>query len=61
MSSVDQQADRTVHIVSVGARTSVGGSAAASAAAVRAHATSFAEHPAMVDRLGEKIIVACAP
>jgi 3-oxoacyl-[acyl-carrier-protein] synthase-1 len=61
MSDTDRTPDRTVHIVAVGSRTSVGDSAAASAAAVRARVTMMAEHPAMVDRFGAPIVVARAP
>ena len=44
-----------------GARTSVGMTALASAAAVRCGITGFAEHPFMVDSSGKKMIVARAP
>jgi 3-oxoacyl-[acyl-carrier-protein] synthase-1 len=49
-----------VFIVGVGARTSVGMTAASSSAAVRAGISAFAEHPYMVDRAGEPMIVAKA-
>jgi 3-oxoacyl-[acyl-carrier-protein] synthase-1 len=61
MSDTRPPPDRTVHIVDVGARTSVGESAAASAASVRARVTMMAEHPAIRDRFGEPIVVASAP
>ena len=61
MSRSNRHSDRTVQIVAVGARTSIGGNAAASAASVRARVTMMAEHPAMVDRFGERIVVARAP
>jgi 3-oxoacyl-[acyl-carrier-protein] synthase-1 len=47
-----------VCLVGLGARTSVGASAAASAAAVRAAVSMFAEHPFVIARSGQPIIVA---
>ena len=48
----------SICIVGVGAVTSVGLSAPATAAAVRGGISGFAEHPFMIDRQGEPIIVA---
>lgn len=54
-------ATHEVYIIGVGACTSLGANAAASAAAVRAGISSFAEHPFMIDTAGNPMIVARAP
>ena len=48
-------------IVGVGAVTAVGLTAPSAAAAVRAGIAGFGEHPFMVDRQGEPMIVAAVP
>jgi 3-oxoacyl-[acyl-carrier-protein] synthase-1 len=48
-------------IVSLGAYTSVGDSAPASAASVRARINRFAEHPVFVDRAGTPMVTAATP
>ena len=48
-------------IVGVGAVTAVGLTAPAAAAAVRAGVPGFGEHPFMIDRQGEPMIVAAVP
>ena len=48
-------------VVGLGARTPVGMTLPASAAAVRCGITGFTEHPFMVDSAGKKMIVARAP
>jgi 3-oxoacyl-[acyl-carrier-protein] synthase-1 len=53
--------DCTVVIVGQGAQTAIGMTAAASAAAVRAGVSGFAQHPFVVDTAGNRMIVACAP
>ena len=50
-----------VCLVSAGACTAVGLSAAASAAAVRAGISGFQEHPSFVDRLDEPVVCAMPP
>lgn len=50
-----------VCLVSAGACTAVGLSAAASAAAVRADISGFQEHPSFVDRLDEPVVCAMPP
>jgi 3-oxoacyl-[acyl-carrier-protein] synthase I len=50
-----------VSVVGVGACTSVGASAPASAAAVRAGLAMVYEHPCVIDREGEPFVVARAP
>jgi 3-oxoacyl-[acyl-carrier-protein] synthase-1 len=50
-----------VCIVGVGAQTAVGLTAPAAAAAVRAGISGFGEHPFMMDRQGEPMIVARVP
>jgi len=54
------QAERrsAVCVVGIGAKTPVGLTAHAAAAAVRAGISGFAEHPYMIDRRGEAMIVA---
>lgn len=52
--------NRSVCIVGVGASTAVGYTAISSAAAVRAGVAAFSEHPYMVDKAGERMIVARA-
>jgi 3-oxoacyl-[acyl-carrier-protein] synthase-1 len=54
-------ADDAVCVVGIGASTAVGTTAPASAAAVRAGISGFAEHPFLRDRVGEPVMVACAP
>jgi len=54
-------AARDVFVVSLGASTAVGRDAWASAAAVRAGVSGFAEHPFMIDTAGEPMRVAVAP
>ena len=49
-----------VCMIQAGACTAVGASAAASAAAIRAKVAEFAEHPYMIDKEGEPMIVARA-
>jgi 3-oxoacyl-[acyl-carrier-protein] synthase-1 len=51
----------TATVVGVGARTAVGMTASASAAAVRAGVPNFGEHPFALDTAGNKMIVARAP
>lgn len=55
--------DRTgsICVVGVGAATSIGMTAPATAAAVRAGITGFGDHPFMFDRAGEPFVVASAP
>jgi 3-oxoacyl-[acyl-carrier-protein] synthase-1 len=50
-----------VDVLAVGASTAVGRSAWSSAAAVRAGISGFAEHPYMIDQMGEPMRVAAAP
>lgn len=50
-----------VCIVGIGACTAIGYNAASAAAAVRAGITGFHEHPYMIDKTGEKMIVARVP
>ncbi|MBS0447267.1 MAG: hypothetical protein JSR59_15110 [Proteobacteria bacterium] len=50
--------DERVCVLATGARTCVGATAPASAAAIRAGMALFAEHPFMIDRHGEPMIVA---
>ncbi len=52
--------DETIHIVGLGARTAVGLSAPMSAASVRAGLSRIGEHPYMIDRAGEAMVVARA-
>jgi len=51
-------ADRDVCLCGIGARTPVGFSAAASAAAVRGAISAIAAHPVFVDKIGEPIALA---
>jgi 3-oxoacyl-[acyl-carrier-protein] synthase-1 len=51
----------SICIVGVGAVTAVGLTAPSAAAAVRAGVAGFAEHPFMIDRQGEPMIVATVP
>ena len=55
-----QQIKFSICIIGLGARTSVGLSAPSSAAAVRAGITRISEHPYMIDKSGESMIVAMA-
>jgi 3-oxoacyl-[acyl-carrier-protein] synthase I len=55
------ESKRGVCIVAVGAKTAVGMTAPAAAAAVDAGIPGFAEHPFVIDRSGEPMIVASAP
>ena len=50
-----------VVVVGVGAATPIGGTAAASAAAVRGGIGGFGDHPYMIDARGEPFVVAMAP
>lgn len=50
-----------VCVVGIGACTAIGYNAASAAAAVRAGITGFHEHPYMIDKAGEKVIVARIP
>jgi 3-oxoacyl-[acyl-carrier-protein] synthase I len=50
-----------VCIVGLGACTAIGANAPSAAAAVRAGITGFHEHPFMIDKAGEKMIVARVP
>lgn len=50
-----------VVVVGLGARTAIGMTAAASAAAMRAAIAGFGQHPFMVDTAGNRMIVASAP
>ena len=52
---------REVLVVGCGAMTTLGVSAAASAAAVRAGISAGREHPFVVDRAGRRMVVAAAP
>jgi len=52
--------DETIHIVGLGARTASGLSAPMSAASIRAGISRIGEHPYMIDRAGEAMIVARA-
>lgn len=52
--------NRRVYIVGMGARTALGNSALATAAAVWAGIARFREHPSWVDRFGEEVITAAA-
>lgn len=51
----------SVVVVGLGARTAVGMTAPATAAAVRAGISGFGQHPFMVDTAGNRMIVAFAP
>ena len=51
----------TVVLVGTGARTPVGATAPATAAAVRAGVAGFGDHPFMVDTAGNKMVAAAAP
>ena len=50
-----------VCIIGIGARTPVGLTAPAAAAAVRASISGIVDHPYMVDKAGEKMSVAMDP
>src|SRR5579872_3077399 len=52
---------KPVVVVGCGARTAIGLSAQATAAAARAGIAGFENHPFMVDGSGKKMIVAAAP
>lgn len=58
---MSQKQNSSVCIVGVGACTAIGLTAPSSAAAVRAGIAGFVEHPYMIDRNGEPMIVARAP
>ncbi|MDH5326157.1 MAG: hypothetical protein OEZ68_16350 [Gammaproteobacteria bacterium] len=47
-----------IHIIAYGARTPLGLDAASSCAAVSANITRFEEHPFIVDRIGEPVLLA---
>ena len=51
----------TVVVVGVGARTAIGMTAPATAAAVRAGVAGFEKHPFVIDTAGNRMIVAAAP
>jgi 3-oxoacyl-[acyl-carrier-protein] synthase-1 len=51
----------SICVVGVGAATSIGMTAPATAAAVRAGIAGFSDHPYMIDRIGEPFVVASAP
>lgn len=51
----------SICVVGVGAATSIGMTAPATAAAVRAGIAGFADHPYMIDGIGEPFVVASAP
>ncbi len=50
-----------IAVVGIGVRCSVGLQARAAAAAVRAGVTGFGDHPYMIDKVGEPIVVAREP
>lgn len=52
------QGNRVVLIAGLGARSAVGASAAASAAAIRARVSMFSNHPFMISKFGTPMIVA---
>ena len=52
---------RSIRIVGIGARTPVGLSAPAAAAAVRAGVASMADHPFMIDKAGAPMVVCMDP
>lgn len=52
--------ETSIYIVGTGAQTPVGRSALAAAAAVRCNIAAFSEHPFMIDKHGEPIVVARA-
>ncbi|TGO02658.1 hypothetical protein PN36_21285 [Candidatus Thiomargarita nelsonii] len=47
-----------INIIGIGARTTIGATAPLTASAVRAGINCFAEHPYMIDKIGEPMIVA---
>lgn len=51
---------KPICVISVGAQTAIGLTAPATAAAVRASISGFEEHPYMIDKAGEPMIVAAA-
>jgi 3-oxoacyl-[acyl-carrier-protein] synthase-1 len=51
---------KQVFVIGFGARTAVGATAIATAAAVRAGIARFAEHPYMIDKAGNRMVVAMA-
>lgn len=51
----------SVCVVGLGACTAIGMNAPSAAAAVRAGITGFHEHPFMIDKVGEKMVVAQVP
>ncbi|HEY1309217.1 MAG TPA: beta-ketoacyl synthase N-terminal-like domain-containing protein [Vicinamibacterales bacterium] len=53
--------DNAICIIGAGAQTPVGRSLLASAAAIRCNISAAAEHPFMIDRHGEPMVVARAP
>ena len=52
--------NEVIYICAVGAETPVGRNYRAAAAAVRCGISAYAEHPAMIDRRGEPLVVARA-
>ena len=53
--------DRSICIVGVGARTAVGTTAPATAAAMRAGITAMGNHPFMIDKAGNPMVVCVDP
>ena len=59
MSPIELQND-SIYVVGVGAQTPVGRNALSAAAAVRCGISAYAEHPFMIDKHGEPMVVAMA-
>ncbi|MEQ1829365.1 MAG: hypothetical protein ABL921_25600, partial [Pirellula sp.] len=59
MSRLELQ-DDSIYVVGMGAQTPVGRSALSAAAAVRCGISAYAEHPFMIDKHGEPMVVAMA-
>jgi 3-oxoacyl-[acyl-carrier-protein] synthase-1 len=58
--STPTRQDEAIYVVGAGAQTPVGRSVLAAAAAVRCGISAYAEHPFMVDKQGEPMVVARA-
>src|SRR4030042_1140342 len=58
---IQGESDNRVCIVGVGASTAIGMDSPSTCAAVRAGIAGFADHPFMIDRNGEPMVVAMAP
>jgi len=58
--SIHQLQDEAIYIVGAGAQTPVGRSVLSAAAAVRCGISAYAEHPFMIDKHGEPMVVARA-